>query len=59
MNEQEKEQLEKFRRYLVRQNFDGAYGHLKKNILGRFDEMFIKSSFNTTGVKEWPDRRKE
>ena len=52
MNEQEKEQLEKFRRYLVRQNFNGTYGHLKKNILGRFDEMFIKSSFNTTGVKE-------
>ena len=48
MNKQEKEQLDKFRRYLVRQNFDGAYGHLKKNILGRFDEMFIKSSFNTT-----------
>jgi len=52
MNEQEKEQLEKFRRYLVRQNFNGAYGHLKKNILGRFDEM--KSAFNqqkTNGSK--------
>jgi len=54
MNKQEKEQLEKFRRYLVRQNFNGAYGHLKKNILGRFDEM--KSAFNhpsVNGSKEW------
>ena len=50
MNKQEKEQLDKFRRYLVRQNFNGAYGHLKKNILGRFDEM--KSAFNHPSVTE-------
>jgi len=40
MNKIEKEKLEKFRRYLVKQDFSGARGYLKKNILIRFDEMF-------------------
>lgn len=35
-----KEKLEKFRRYLVRQNFNGSMGYLKKNILRNFDDTF-------------------
>ena len=35
-----KEKLEKFRRYLYRQNFSGSTAYLKKNILNKFDEDF-------------------
>ena len=35
-----KEKLEKFEKYLKRQNFSGSYFYLKKNILGKFRETF-------------------